>query len=139
MAEKSKVIICLEAHKLEFPAAYIVFNTIHSSSIASFLQHSLSYIIAGGLGHGPIIERILQVHRMDLSAPTDFGLSFRDVEYLNGYLSSKISIQIADDLGVTEATVKSAFSEIRKKLKLPTIKKCLILLGLGAFQGFLGW
>jgi len=28
---------------------------------------------------------------------------------------------------------------IRKKLTNPTIKKCLILLGLGAFQGFLGW
>ena len=28
---------------------------------------------------------------------------------------------------------------VRKKLDGPTIKKCLILLGMGAFQGFLGW
>ena len=28
---------------------------------------------------------------------------------------------------------------VRKKLDSPTIKKCLILLGMGAFQGFLGW
>ena len=28
---------------------------------------------------------------------------------------------------------------IKKKLTPPTIKKCLVLLGLGAFQGFLGW
>ncbi|MBX2827829.1 MAG: COX15/CtaA family protein [Flavobacteriaceae bacterium] len=28
---------------------------------------------------------------------------------------------------------------IRKQLTKPTIRKCLILLGLGAFQGFLGW
>lgn len=27
----------------------------------------------------------------------------------------------------------------RKKLDAPTIKKCIILLGMGAFQGFLGW
>ncbi|TNJ43184.1 COX15/CtaA family protein [Tamlana fucoidanivorans] len=28
---------------------------------------------------------------------------------------------------------------IRKQLTKPTIKKCVVLLGLGAFQGFLGW
>ncbi len=28
---------------------------------------------------------------------------------------------------------------LKKQLTKPTIKKCLILLGLGAFQGFLGW
>jgi cytochrome c oxidase assembly protein subunit 15 len=28
---------------------------------------------------------------------------------------------------------------IKKKLKSETIKKCIILLGMGAFQGFLGW
>ncbi|GAB5399694.1 MAG: COX15/CtaA family protein [Aureisphaera sp.] len=28
---------------------------------------------------------------------------------------------------------------LRKQLTKPTIKKCIILLGLGAFQGFLGW
>ena len=28
---------------------------------------------------------------------------------------------------------------VRKKLDGPTIKKCVILLGMGAFQGFLGW
>ena len=28
---------------------------------------------------------------------------------------------------------------LRKQLSKPTIKKCLVLLGMGAFQGFLGW
>lgn len=32
-----------------------------------------------------------------------------------------------------------AYFLIRKKLSRTTIKKCLVLLGLGAFQGFLGW
>lgn len=32
-----------------------------------------------------------------------------------------------------------AYFLIRKKLTAPTIKKCLVLFGLGAFQGFLGW
>lgn len=118
-----QVVIMLEAHALNFPAAFLPFNLLHPTLNFSLFESMVALIARGGHAYDSEIHEGLKKHSIDLSAPSDFGLTERHIDILNKYISAKSQPRIAAELNISLSTVKSTLQIIKSKLDLKSFSE----------------
>ena len=118
LAQDVQVIIYIESNENYFPAAFLAFHLLHRKNLKPMLGAMIEFIALGGHGYDLTVRNGFHIHQQDLSSPSDYGLTPRHIEFLNGHLSSKTQEEVAQDLGVSVETVKTTLKTIRKKLGL---------------------
>ncbi|MCB0482518.1 MAG: response regulator transcription factor [Flavobacteriales bacterium] len=123
VAAKVEIVIMLEAHELNFPTAFLPFHLLHPVLSFSLFESMMGLIANGGHAYDNILHQAFRTHAIDLSAPSDYGLTGRHVVILNLYISSKSQSLIAKELNISLSTVKSTLQAIKSKLGLKSFSE----------------